>query len=62
MLPRTRTVIVFRILLIAMVYTHLSAFHIPFIKLLQSWEYEVDAGTLLANNHKEEAKAAVVKR
>jgi len=49
-----------RVLFIAIVYTHLAAFHIPFMKLLQSWGYEVHAAASPEEGHKEEVEAVGV--
>lgn len=49
-----------RILFVATVYTHLAAFHIPFMKLLQGWGYEVHAAASPSEGRKEEIEAAGV--
>lgn len=49
-----------KVLFVATVYTHLAAFHIPFMRLLQSWGYEVHAAASRAEGHKEEVEAAGV--
>jgi glycosyltransferase involved in cell wall biosynthesis len=49
-----------KVLFIATVYTHLAAFHIPFMNLLQGWGYEVHAAASPAEGHKEEVEAAGV--
>lgn len=49
-----------KVLFVATVYTHLAAFHIPFIKLLQSWGYEVHAAASPAEGRKEEVERAGV--
>jgi len=46
-----------KVLFVATVYTHLAAFHIPFMKLLQSWGYEVHAAASPAEGHKDEVEA-----
>nr|BAL55460.1 glycosyl transferase family 1 [uncultured Acetothermia bacterium] len=48
-------------LFVATVYTHLTAFHIPFMKLLQSWGYEVHAAASSAEGRREEVEAIGVK-
>lgn len=48
------------VLLVATVYTHLAAFHIPFMRLLQSWGYEVHAAASPAEGRKDEVEAAGV--
>ncbi|MGB9880453.1 MAG: glycosyltransferase, partial [Anaerolineae bacterium] len=45
------------VLFVATVYTHLAAFHIPFIRLLQSWGYEVHAAASPKEGRKEEVEA-----
>ncbi len=45
-----------KVLLVATVYAHLAAFHIPFMKLLQSWGYEVHAAASPAKGRKEEVE------
>jgi glycosyltransferase involved in cell wall biosynthesis len=45
-------------LFVATVYTHLAAFHLPFMKLLQEWGYEVHAAASPAEGRKEEVAAA----
>jgi len=45
---------------VATVYTHLAAFHIPFMKLLQDWGYEVHAAASPAEGRKDEVAAAGV--
>ncbi|HPD07175.1 MAG TPA: glycosyltransferase family 4 protein [Candidatus Bipolaricaulis sp.] len=47
-----------RVLFIATVYTHLAAFHIPFMKLLQSWGYEVHAAAATEAGRRSELEAA----
>lgn len=49
-----------KVLFIASVYTHLAAFHIPFMKLLQEKGYEVYAAASSAEGHKEDVEAAGV--
>jgi len=49
-----------RVLFVATVYAHLAAFHIPFMKLLQSWGYEVHAAASPAKGRKEEVEASGV--
>jgi glycosyltransferase involved in cell wall biosynthesis len=49
-----------KVLFAATVYTHLAAFHIPFMKLLQGWGYEVHAAASPAEGHKDEVEAAGV--
>ncbi len=49
-----------KVLFVATVYTHLAAFHIPFMKLLQGWGYEVHAAASPAEGHKDEVEAAGV--
>lgn len=46
-----------KVLFIASVYTHLAAFHIPFMKLLQEKGYEVYAAASSAEGHKEDVEA-----
>ena len=48
------------VLFVATVYTHLVAFHIPFMKLLQGWGYEVHAAAYPAEGRKDEIEAAGV--
>jgi glycosyltransferase involved in cell wall biosynthesis len=50
-----------KVLFVATVYTHLVAFHIPFMKLLQDWGYEVHAAASPAEGHKEEVEAIGVR-
>jgi len=50
-----------KILFIATVYTHLAAFHIPFMRLLQDKGYEVHAAASPAEGRKEEIEAIGVK-
>jgi len=50
-----------RVLFVATVYTHLAAFHIPFMKLLQGWGYEVHAAASSAEGHKDEVEAIGVR-
>lgn len=50
-----------QVLFVATVYTHLAAFHLPFMKLLQSWGYEVHAAASPAEGRKEEVEALGVK-
>lgn len=45
-------------LFVATVYTHLAAFHLPFMKLLQDWGYEVHAAASPAEGRKDEVAAA----
>lgn len=47
-------------LFVASVYTHLAAFHIPFVKMLQEWGYEVHAAASSAEGHKEKVEEAGV--
>ena len=49
-----------KVLFVATVYTHLAAFHLPFIRLLQGWGYEVHAAASPAEGRKEEVAAAGV--
>ncbi len=49
-----------KVLFVATVFTHLAAFHIPFMKLLQSWGYEVHAAASPEEGRKEEVEAAGV--
>ncbi len=49
-----------KVLFIASVYTHLAAFHIPFMRLLQERGYEVHAAASSADGRKEEVEAAGV--
>jgi len=49
-----------KVLFIATVYTHLAAFHIPFMKLLQSWGYEVHAAASPAEGRRDAVEAAGV--
>lgn len=44
----------------ATVYTHLAAFHIPFMKLLQNWGCEVHAAASPGEGRKDEVEAAGV--
>lgn len=46
-----------RILFIATVYTHLAAFHIPFMRMLQDKGYDVHAAASSAEGRKEEVEA-----
>jgi len=46
-----------KVLFVATVYTHLAAFHIPFMKLLQRWGYEVHAAASPAEGRKDEVEA-----
>jgi glycosyltransferase involved in cell wall biosynthesis len=48
-------------LYLATVYTHLAAFHIPFMKLLQSWGYKVHAAASPDEGHKREVEAIGVR-
>jgi len=50
-----------KVLFIASIYTHFTAFHIPFMKLLQSWGYEVHAAASPAEGHKDEVEAIGVR-
>ncbi len=50
-----------RVLFVATVYTHLAAFHIPFMKLLQSWGYEVHAAASPDEGHKSEVESIGVR-
>lgn len=50
-----------KVLFIATVYTHLAAFHIPFMRLLQDKGYEVHAAASPAEGRKEEVEVAGVK-
>jgi len=45
-----------RVLFVATVYTHLAAFHIPFMQRLQSWGYEVHAAASSAEGRKDEVE------
>jgi len=45
-----------RVLFVATVYTHLAAFHIPFMRLLQSWGCEVHAAASPAEGRKDEVE------
>lgn len=47
-----------RVLFIATVYTHLAGFHIPFMRLLQSWGYEVHAAAATEAGRRSELEAA----
>lgn len=47
-----------KVLFVATVYAHLAAFHIPFIKILQSWGYEVHAAASPVEGREEEVEAA----
>lgn len=49
-----------KVLFVASVYTHLAAFHIPFMKLLQEKGYEVHAAASAAEGRKEDVEAAGV--
>lgn len=49
-----------QVLFIASVYTHLAAFHIPFIKLLQERGYQVHAAASSAEGRREDVEAAGV--
>lgn len=49
-----------KVLFVATVYTHLAAFHIPFMNLLQGWGCEVHAAASPAQGRKEEVEAAGV--
>lgn len=46
-----------KLLFVAMVYTHLAALHIPFMKLLQSRGYEVHVAASPAEGRKDEVEA-----
>ncbi len=48
------------VLFLATVYTHLAAFHVPFMKMLQRWGYEVHAAASSAEGHKERVEEAGV--
>ncbi|MBC7292914.1 MAG: glycosyltransferase family 4 protein, partial [Thermoleophilia bacterium] len=48
------------VLFAATVYSHLSAFHIPFMRLLQSWGYEVHAAASPAEGPRDKLEAAGV--
>lgn len=50
-----------RVLFVASVYTHLAAFHIPFMKLLQEKGYDVYAAASSAEGHKDDVEVAGVK-
>jgi glycosyltransferase involved in cell wall biosynthesis len=50
-----------KVLFVATVYTHLAAFHIPFMKLLQSWGYEVHAVASPEGGHKNEVETIGVR-
>lgn len=50
-----------RVLFLATVYTHLAAFHIPFMQLLQNKGYEVHAAASPDEGRKEEVEAIGVK-
>ena len=50
-----------RVLFVATVYTHLAAFHIPFMELLQNWGYEVHAAASSAEGHRDEVEAIGVR-
>lgn len=50
-----------KILFIATVYTHLAAFHIPFMRLLLDKGYEVHAAASSSEGRKEEVEAIGVK-
>lgn len=50
-----------RILFLATVYTHLAAFHLPFMQLLQSKGYEVHAAASSDQGRKEEVEAIGVR-
>jgi glycosyltransferase involved in cell wall biosynthesis len=45
------------VLFIATVYTHLANFHLPFMKMLQEWGYDVHAAASAAEGRKEEVAA-----
>lgn len=49
-----------KVLFIATVYTHLAAFHIPFMRLLQSWGHEVHAAASPAEGRRDAVEAAGV--
>lgn len=49
-----------KVLFVATVYTHLAAFHLPFIRLVQDWGYEVHAAASPAEGRKDEVEAAGV--
>ncbi|HAZ30432.1 TPA: glycosyltransferase family 1 protein [Candidatus Acetothermia bacterium] len=46
-----------KVLFVATVYTHLAAFHLPFMKLLQGWGYEVHAAASPVEGRKDEVEA-----
>jgi glycosyltransferase involved in cell wall biosynthesis len=50
-----------KVLYLATVYTHLAAFHIPLMKLLQSWGYKVHAAASPDEGHKSEVEAIGVR-
>jgi len=50
-----------KVLFVATVYTHLAAFHTLFMKLLQSWGYEVHAAASPAEGRKDEVDAIGVR-
>lgn len=47
-----------KVLFVATVFTHLAAFHLPFMRLLQDWGYEVHAAASPAEGRKAEVEAA----
>ncbi|MGB9885743.1 MAG: glycosyltransferase family 4 protein [Moorellales bacterium] len=47
-----------KVLFVATVYTHLAAFHLPFMRMLQDWGYEVHAAASPAEGRKDEVAAA----
>jgi hypothetical protein len=49
-----------KVLFLATVYTHLAAFHVPFMKMLQGWGCEVHAAASSAEGHKERVEEAGV--
>lgn len=49
-----------KVLFVATVYIHLAAFHIPFMKLLQDWGYEVHVAASPSEGHKDKVETAGV--
>lgn len=49
-----------KVLFVATVYAHLAAFHIPFMKLLREWGYEVHAAASPVHGRKVDVEAAGV--
>ncbi len=49
-----------KVLFVATVFTHLAAFHLPFMRLLQEWGYEVHAAASPTEGRVDEVEAAGV--